>query len=70
MLGVKKALEQFKAFPEDPYVIIPNTNIELRFGEDGMIIGAYQADPPKSLRWYSDEFKAMLEANHRKGFIV
>lgn len=61
MLGIKKALEQFKAFPEDPYVVIPKTNVELRFAEDGSILAAYNADVKPALRWYSDEFKATLK---------
>ena len=62
MLGIKKALEAFRAYPQDPYIVIPKTNIELRFGDDGSILAAYNADIKPALRWYSDEFIATLKA--------
>lgn len=63
MLGIKKALEQFRKFPNDPYVVIPKTNIELRFDEDGSILAAHNADDkdPKTNRFRSAQFEEMLK---------
>jgi hypothetical protein len=63
VLGINKALEQFKAYPDDPYVIIPQTNIELRFGEGGTILAAYNADVKPAIRWASEDFRKLLSAN-------
>jgi hypothetical protein len=61
MLNLEDARRVYFDNPEDPYVVLPGHNIEVRFSDDGMITAAYNADEAPAIRWHSQEFHEYLE---------
>jgi hypothetical protein len=73
MLNLTEARKIYNNNPQDPYVVLPGHNIEVRFSEDGKITAAYDADlghkPAPQNRWGSQEFMESL-AKSRGGLNV
>lgn len=58
MFGIVEARKIYNGNPEDPYVVLPgNERIEVRFDEDGSIIGAYLTEDQIKFRWLSQELQ-------------